>query len=127
MHVNLISSRDTGETCIYHVWSDNVGIMQGKNTHDIIREIFESFLCDYQKELKNIKGSDFVFESVDLLDQKLHRVRLKDCIEKFCKDLKDLGTEIINFLEKETIPLTNKEINSSEKQKVRHIMQKNVL
>ena len=24
-----------------------------------------------------IKGSDFVFESVDLLDYKLHRVRLK--------------------------------------------------
>ena len=42
--------------------------MQGKNTYDIIREIFESFLCDYQKELKNIKGSDFVFEGVDLLD-----------------------------------------------------------
>ena len=24
----------------------------------------------------------------------------KDCIEKFCKDLKDIGTEIINFLKK---------------------------
>ena len=51
--------------------------MQGKDTYDIIREIFESFLHNYQKELKNIKGSDFVFESVDLLDYKLHRVRLK--------------------------------------------------
>ena len=30
-----------------------------------------------KKELKNIKGSDFVFESVDLLEYKLHRVRLK--------------------------------------------------
>ena len=30
-----------------------------------------------QKELKIIKGSDFLFESVDLLDYKLHRVRLK--------------------------------------------------
>ena len=42
----------------------------------------------------------------------------KDCIEKFCKDLKELGTEIINFEEKEMIPLTNKEIKSYEKQKV---------
>ena len=51
--------------------------MQGKNTNDIIIEIFDSFLYNYQKELKNNKGSDFVFESVDLLDYKLHRVRLK--------------------------------------------------
>ena len=43
MHVNFISSRDTGETRIYYVWSDNVSIMQGKDTYDIIREVFESF------------------------------------------------------------------------------------
>ena len=47
--------------------------------------------------------------------------RGKDCIEKFCKDLKELGTEIINFEEKEMIPLTNKEIRSYQKQKVCHI------
>ena len=47
--------------------------------------------------------------------------REKDCIEKFCKDLKELGTEIINFEEKEMIPLTNKEIKSNEKQNVCHI------
>ena len=76
MHVNFISSRDTGETHNYYIWSDNVSIMQGKNTNDTIMEIFDSFLYDYQKELKNIKGSDFVFESVNLLDYKLHAVRL---------------------------------------------------
>ena len=77
MHVNFISSKDTRETRTYYMWSDNVSIMQGKNTNDIIREIFDSFLYNYQRELKNIKGSDFVFESVDILDYKLHRVRLK--------------------------------------------------
>ena len=76
MHVNFISSRDTGETRIYYVWSDNVSIMQGEDTNAIIREIFRSFLHNYQQELKMIKGSDFVFESVDLMDYKLHRVRL---------------------------------------------------
>ena len=76
MHVNFISSRDTGETCINYVWIDNVSIMQGEDTNTIIREIFKSFLHNYQQELKIIKGSDFVFESVDLLDYKLHRVRL---------------------------------------------------
>ena len=29
MHVNFISSRDTGETRTYYIWSDNVTIMQG--------------------------------------------------------------------------------------------------
>ena len=76
MHVNFISSRDTGETHIYYVWSDNVSIIQGEDTNAIIRENVKSFLHNYQQELKIIKGSDFVFESVDLLDYKLHRVRL---------------------------------------------------
>ena len=43
MHVNIISSRDTGEIRTYYVWSDNVSIMQGKDRYDIIREVFESF------------------------------------------------------------------------------------
>ena len=77
MHVNFISSKDTGETCIYYVLSDNVSIMQDKDTHDIIREIFRSFLHNYQEQLKTIKGSDFVFESVDLMDYKLLKVPLK--------------------------------------------------
>ena len=76
MHVNFISPKDTGETRIFYVLSNKVSIMQGKETY-IIREIFRSFLHNYQEKLKMIKGSDFVFESVDLMDYKLHKVRLK--------------------------------------------------
>ena len=43
MYVNFISPRDTGETHTYYIWSDNVSIMQGKDTYDIIREIFKGF------------------------------------------------------------------------------------
>ena len=77
MHVNFTSSKDTGETRIYFMWSNNVSIVQSKDTNAIIREMFDSFLYNYQKELKNVKGSNFVFESVNLLDYKFHRVRLK--------------------------------------------------
>ena len=77
MRVNFISSEDTGETRTIYVWSDNVSIMRGSDTDDIIRELFKSFLRNYQEELKIIKGSDFVFESVELMDYKLHRVHLK--------------------------------------------------
>ena len=48
----------------------------------------------------------------------------KDCIENFCKDLKDLGTEVINFTKKKMMPLTNKDIKSYEKQKLCHIYKK---
>ena len=41
--------------------------------------------------------------------------------EKFFKDLKELGMKIINFEEKEMIPLRNKEIKFFEKQKAYHI------
>ena len=50
--------------------------------------------------------------SFDNTKNRHHLYRRKDCIEKFCKDLKDLGTEIIILEEKKMIPLTNKEIKS---------------
>ena len=46
------------------------------DTDYIIRELFQSFLHNYQEELKIIKGNDIVFESVELMDYKLHKVRL---------------------------------------------------
>ena len=55
MHVNFTSSRDTGETRIYYVWSDSVSIMQGSDTNAIVREMFRSFLHNYQQKLKIIK------------------------------------------------------------------------
>ena len=77
MRINFISSKDTAETRIIYVWSDNVSIIWGSDTDDIIRELFRSFLHNYQKKLKIIKGSKFVFERVELMDYKLHRVRLR--------------------------------------------------
>ena len=47
--------------------------------------------------------------------------RSKDCMEKFCRDLKELATEIINYEEKEMLPLTDNKIKSYEKQKACHI------
>ena len=43
MHFNFIFSEDTVETRTIYVWSDNVSIMQGSDTDDIIKEIFKSF------------------------------------------------------------------------------------
>ena len=47
--------------------------------------------------------------------------RGRDSIEKFCKDLKELATKIINFKEKDMIPLTDYESMIFETQEEFHI------
>ena len=78
MHVNFVSSNDTGEIHTIFVWSDNEEIRLGNETDDIIKRLINSFLNNYQKEeiiLRN--GSNFVFESVDLLSYHIHKTSLK--------------------------------------------------
>ena len=78
MHIIFVSSNDTGETRTIFVWSDNEEIRLGNETDDIIKGILNSFLNNYQKEeiiLRN--GSNFVFESVDLLSYHIHKASLK--------------------------------------------------
>ena len=78
MHVNFVSSKDTGETRTIYVWSDNEEIRLVNETDDIIKELFKSFLNNYQKEEQIMRReSDFIFESVQLLDNHLHKIRLK--------------------------------------------------
>ena len=51
--------------------------MIGNETDEIIRELFESLLQRHQKDLEEkLKGSEFVFDSVDLLCYKLHKISL---------------------------------------------------
>ena len=78
MRVNFISYKDTGETHTIFVWSDNKEIRSCNETDDIIKELFKSFLNNYQnKEIILRNGSDFVFESVDLLTYTVHEISLR--------------------------------------------------
>ena len=68
MRINFVSSLDPGKNRIMDSKSDNVQIIMGIKTDYIIKELFESFLKNYQKDLEEkTKDSNFVFESVDLL------------------------------------------------------------
>ena len=49
---------------------------------------------------------------------KLDCHRRKDCMERFCKDLKEHVTKIINYEKKEMIPLTDEQNKSHKNQKV---------
>ena len=78
MHINFVSSNDTGEMYAIYAWSDNEEIRLGKETDDIVKRLINSFLNNYQKEeliLRN--GSNFVFESVGLLSYHIHKTSLK--------------------------------------------------
>ena len=78
----------------------------------------------YTEKKSKLKPSGYAWSLICSFDDtrnKQYFYRGKDCIENFCKDLKKLGKEIINFKKKEMKPLTNKEITSCEKQKVCYI------
>ena len=78
MGVNFVSSKDTREIRTFYVHSDNEEIGSGNETVEIINKLFESFLSNYQNEEKMLrKGSEFVFESVDLLSYYIHKINLK--------------------------------------------------
>ena len=78
MYANFISSKDTGETYTFYVCSDNADIKWDNETDNIIKELFELFLDNYQKEEQIMTGeSNFIFENAELIDCELHKISLK--------------------------------------------------
>ena len=68
MRINFVSSLDPEKNRIMDSKSDNVEIIMGIETDNIIKELFESFLNKYQKNLKEkMKDSNFAFENIDLI------------------------------------------------------------
>ena len=55
--------------------------------------------------------------SFDKTKSKHNFYRGRDCIKRFCSDLKELRTKIVNYEEKEMIPLTDKENKFYEERK----------
>ena len=78
MHVNFVSSSDTGEIRTIFVWSNNEEIRLGNETGDIVKGLLHSFLNNYQREEIVLRdGSNFVFESVNLLSYRIHKTSLE--------------------------------------------------
>ena len=68
--------------------------------------------------------SIFTHCSFDKSKSKLNYYRGEDCITKFCKDLREHATKIINYEKKDMIPLTKKEEENYNNQKVCYICKK---
>ena len=77
MAINFISSKDSDETRTMHTKSNNVEIVIGSETDEIIGDLFKSPLQNYQEGLKkSVRGSEFAYDSVDVLYYNLNKVSL---------------------------------------------------
>ena len=77
MRIIFISFIDKNQTKLMHTKSDNVEIMNGTDTNEAINELINSFMKIYQEGLeRKMKGSSYIFESVDLLEYHLHKISL---------------------------------------------------
>ena len=77
MAINFTSSKDSDESRTMHTKSNNVEIIMGSETDEIIEEFFKSFLQKYQKGLEeSMRGSEFVYDSNDALHYNLNKESL---------------------------------------------------
>ena len=60
-----------------HTRSDNEEFMNGSDTDEIIKRLFESILQKYKDNLQEkMKGSDFEFDGVDFLYYDFNKISL---------------------------------------------------
>ena len=75
--INFISPKpDSNEIRIMRIKSNNIEIMIGSDTNEVIEELFKSLLQRYQKVLEEkMHGSEFVFDGVNALYYGLNELK----------------------------------------------------
>ena len=77
MKIIFISFNDNDKQQIMYTKSDNVNIMRGYATNDIINELFHTFKTKYQAGLETrIVGSNFSFDHIDYLEYHFNKINL---------------------------------------------------
>ena len=76
--INFISSKpDSEETRTIYTKNNNIEIMIGSDTDDVIEEVFNSLLQRYQENLKEkMGGSEFVFDAINVMYYDLNKISL---------------------------------------------------
>ena len=76
--INFISSKNVDEERVMHSKSDNIDFMSYDNANEVVNKVFESLLSTYEIGLEtSMRGSDFIFDSVQLLYYKCHKMNFK--------------------------------------------------
>ena len=82
----------------------------------------------YTEKKDSLSGySLFTNCSFDATKNKPDCFKGKNCMERFCKNLREHAMKIINYEKKERIPLTNEENEYYEMQKVCYICKKGLI
>ena len=76
---NFISSKDNDEERVMHSKSDNIEIMINDEADEVTKKLFKSLTKRYQNNLEKMKGSEFVFNYVDFLYYKCHKIHPNCC------------------------------------------------
>ena len=72
--INFISSKDTEEERVMHSNSDNMKFTSWDDANEVVDELSKSLRSKYQEKLEtSMKGSDFIFDSIQLLYYKCHK------------------------------------------------------
>ena len=76
--INFISSKDTEEERGMHSTSVNIKFTPYNNENEVVNELFDLLRLKYQDNLNtSMRGSDFIFDSVQLMYYKCHKVNYK--------------------------------------------------
>ena len=61
-----------------HTRSDNIKFASYNDANEVVDELFESLCSRYQGNLEtSMRGSDFIFDSVQLMYYKCHKVNFR--------------------------------------------------
>ena len=73
--INFASSKDAEEECVMHSRSENMKFTSYNDANEIVDELVESLRLRYQRSLEtSMRGSDFIFASVQMMYYKFHKV-----------------------------------------------------
>ena len=76
--INFISLKPgSDETRVMYTRSDNEEFMNGDNTNEIIKSLFESFLQRFEENLQEkMRGSDFEFDGINFLNYNFNKTSI---------------------------------------------------
>ena len=89
---HFISSIDSDEEHVMHSKSDKIEIMINEEADQVVNEIFSSLKNRYQNNLESMEGSEFVFDYVQLLHYKCHKINL-NCGRSYIDSPKSIKTK----------------------------------
>ena len=119
--INFISSKDAEEERVMHLRSENIKLTSYNAVNEVVNKLFDSLCSRYQGSLEtSMRGSDFIFNSVQLVDYKCHKVNFicggsyidsPDWIKKKKATINPKNTDDKCFQYAVTVALNYEEIN----------------